>query len=242
MDLFRHLLLASLFAVIVGLSPSAMAETLKFSCIEGTPDAEISRLVLAEAYGRLGIDIIINKFPGLRALTYANEGTTDGELFRAKGADAEYPNLIQIQIPISTVEAVVITEDFYFDVSGWQSLKPYLVGIQAGVTFIESGIAQVEGLIVYRVKDSSQLFGMLEKKRINVAVLPKIIAVKALAGLQNKDITILDPPLQRLSLYHYLNKKHAQLVPDLEAVLKSMQDEGEIKRIRKDFISTIISY
>lgn len=232
--------MTSLVVVIVGICPSAMAEVMIFSSIEGTPDNEISRRVLAEAYGRLGIDIIVDEFPGLRALVYANEGITDGELFRAKGLDDEYPNLIQIHIPINTVEAVVITKGLHFEVADWQSLKPYRVGIQAGVTFIESGVDQVDGLIVYRVKESTQLFGMLDEKRINAAVVPRIIALEALAEF--KDITILDPPLLSLPLFHYLNKKHAKLVPELEAVLKSMQDEGEIQRIRNEFILTMTSY
>jgi polar amino acid transport system substrate-binding protein len=72
-----------------------MAKTLNFSCIEQTPDIEISRIVLSEAYSRLGIDIKIQELPGLRALIYANEGSTDGELFRAEGVEREYQNLFE---------------------------------------------------------------------------------------------------------------------------------------------------
>lgn len=74
-------LFSFLFSMIAITCHVSFAETLKFSCIEGTPDIEISRRVLSEAYGRLGIYITVQELPGLRSLLYANEGSTDGELF-----------------------------------------------------------------------------------------------------------------------------------------------------------------
>jgi polar amino acid transport system substrate-binding protein len=218
-----------------------MAKTLNFSCIEQTPDIEISRIVLSEAYSRLGIDIKIQELPGLRALIYANEGSTDGELFRAEGVEREYQNLIRIHIPINSVDIVVITKSFSFEVNGWESLKPYSIGIQSGITFVESSIANIEGLKVTRVKNSSQLLRMLENDRIDVVVAPRISALLSLADIKSKTITLLEPPLQSLPLYHYLNKKHQSLVPELENVLNQMEDEGEIQRIRDEYISSIIS-
>ena len=68
---YRQFLIIILVVIIVVTCRVSMAKTLNFSCIEETPDIEISRLVLAEAYGRLGIDITIQELPGLRALIYA---------------------------------------------------------------------------------------------------------------------------------------------------------------------------
>jgi len=169
---YRQFLMIILVAIIVVTCRVSMAKTLNFSCIEETPDIEISRLVLAKAYGKLGIDITIQELPGLRALIYANEGLTDGELFRAKGIEDEYTNLVQIKVSINTVDVVVITKSIFFEVNGWKSLKPYKIGIQSGITFIESSISNMEGLKVNRVKNISQLLGMLENERIDVVVAP----------------------------------------------------------------------
>ena len=241
MSNYRQFLIIILVVIIVVTCRVSMAKTLNFSCIEETPDIEISRLVLAEAYGRLGIDITIQELPGLRALIYANEGLTDGELFRAKGIEDEYTNLVRIQVPINTVDVVVITKSFSFKVNGWQSLKPYSIGIQSGITFIESIISNIEGLKVIRVKNSSQLLGMLENERIDIVVAPRISALLSLSDLKSKTITILEPPLQIMPLFHYLNKKHQSLVPELEDVLQKMEDEGEIQRIRDEYISSTLS-
>jgi len=237
----RQLLMIVLFSLIAGSRPVAIAETLNFSCIEGTPDIEISRLVLCEAYGRLGINITIQELPGLRALRYANEGSTDGELFRAEGVETEYPNLIRIHVPINVVDVVVLTKLLSFEIKNWQSLKPYRIGIQSGITFIESSLSNITGLKIDRVKNSTQLLMMLEMERIDAVVAPRISAIVSLANLGFKSITILEPPLQSFPLFHYLNKKHQSLVPELEKVLQVMEDEGQIQRIRYEYISNILS-
>ena len=236
---YRHFLMICIFAMIVGTCHASRAETLNFSCIEGTPDIEISRRVLAEAYGRLGIDITIQELPGLRALLYANEGATDGELFRAAGIENEYKNLIRINVPINTVDIVVLTKRLSFEVTNWESLNPYHIGIQSGITFIESKITKIEGLKVHRANNSIQLLRMLEKERIDAVVAPRISAIISLVDLGFSTIKILEPPLQSLPLFHYLNIKHKSLVNALETVLRKMEDEGEIQRIREEYISNI---
>jgi polar amino acid transport system substrate-binding protein len=238
---YKKYIIIFLFTIIFWTCPVAIAKTLNFSCIEGTPDIEISRLVLAAAYDRLGINITIQELPGLRALLYANEGSTDGELFRAEGLEAQYPNLIRIKTPINFVDVVVITNGIDFKVTNWESIKPYKIGIQSGITFIESNISQIEGFKVYRVKSSSQLLQLLETKRVDAVVAPRISAIVAIADSMLKTITILEPPLQRLPLFHYLHKKHQSLAPILEDVLQNMEDAGETQRIRDEYILSITS-
>lgn len=241
MDNYRQFIMIFIFAMVVATCRVSIAKTLEFSSIEETPDIEISRLVLSKAYGKLGIDIKIQKLPGLRALIYANEGLTDGELFRAAGVEDDYVNLVRVKVPINTVDVVVITKNRSFEVTGWQSLKPYYIGVQSGITFIESSISKMEGLKVARVKSSSQLLRMLNNERIDAVVAPRISAILSLADLRFKTMTILEPPLQILPLFHYLNKKHQSLVPELENVLQKMEDDGEIKQIRDDYILNLIS-
>jgi len=236
---YRQFLMICIFAMIVGTCHASRAETLNFSCIEDTPDIEISRRVLAEAYGRLGIDITIQELPGLRALLYANEGKTDGELFRAAGIENEYKNLIRIKVPINAVDIVVLTKRLSFKVTNWENLKPYHIGIQSGITFIESKISQIEGLKVHRAKNSIQLLRMLENERIDAVVAPRISAIISLADLEFDTIKILEPPLQSLPLFHYLNIKHKSLAEKLENVLHKMEEKGEIQQIREEYISNI---
>ena len=49
-----------------------------------------------------------------------------------------------------------------------------------------------------------------------------------------QEITLLQPPIQRDNLYHYLHSKHAALVPKITAVLQEMEEEGLIQRIKEE--------
>jgi polar amino acid transport system substrate-binding protein len=46
-------------------------------------------------------------------------------------------------------------------------------------------------------------------------------------------ITVLEPPLSSFPVYHYVNRKHAALVPELTRVLRQMQGDRTIERIQK---------
>jgi len=60
--------------------------------LENDPAAEIAEQILNLAYQRLGITLAVKKFPGERSLYSANNGETDGELYRKIGMERDYPN------------------------------------------------------------------------------------------------------------------------------------------------------
>jgi polar amino acid transport system substrate-binding protein len=80
---------------------------------------------------------------------------------------------------------------------------------------------------------------MLENERIDAVVAPRISAIISLADLEFDTIKILEPPLQSLPLFHYLNIKHKSLAEKLENVLHKMEEKGEIQQIREEYISNI---
>ena len=204
--------------------------------------AVISTRIITEAYGRMGIEIEAQGFPGPRSQSKANRGAIDGELFEGNISRDEFPNLIQVPVPILYSEIVVFTKDVEFKVMGWDSLKPYKIGIQIGIKEAESG---TNGLQLEPVASAEQLFMKLAAGRNDIVVLPRNLGLKVLKtvgtqrpeGINLKDfqgITALDPPLQREALYHYLHSKHAEIVPKITAVLQEMEKEGLIQRIKEE--------
>lgn len=198
--------------------------------------ATISENVLREAYQRMGIRIYTEIMPAERALMMANSGRINGEVNRIKGIDKAYPNLIRVPVPINRIEAVVFTRHHVFPVTGWDSLKPYLIGIRRGTKFAEKG---TRGFRVQAVDDNAQLFHKLYLGRTDLAVTSRVEGLDLIKKHRFYGIRALEPPLVTLELFHYLHKSRSSMLPKITAVLEDMAKEGRIRAIRDENISQI---
>ncbi len=223
-----------LLITIAGMVFPAMAQdTLTFSRVEGF-GADITEQVVKEAYHRLGILISAQPLPAERALSLAGSGDLDGEVSRVEGIEKNYPDLVMVPVPVTATEVVVFTKHVIFPVTGWESLKPYSIGILTGAKFAREG---TQGMRAEPVTTDEQSFQKLDAGRIDVAVTTYINGLETIRKLNLKDIKALEPPVTTLKLYHYLHKKHMDLVPKITDVLKQMEKEGRMVDIRKKAIA-----
>lgn len=83
-----------------------------------------------------------------------------------------------------------------------------------------------------KVDDSKQLLTLLDKNRADVVVTVMIEGLSVIkeAGLQG--VKVVEPPLETVPIYPYLNKKHAHLVEPLDLALKEMKEDGTYGAIR----------
>ncbi|MBI9111937.1 ABC transporter substrate-binding protein [Maridesulfovibrio ferrireducens] len=211
------------------------AEKLVFSGIESI-NSDISFKVLEEAYGRIGIEIELKHYPILRALHSSDSGIVDGELFKKKGLDNKYPNLTMIHVPVNNIESMVLTNKSSPPFTDWQSLAPFRIGIYRGVAFTKEKTAKAGCTQVFELDTHDQMIKMLEINRIDAAIVARIAGLIILRKAGPTEIKLTEPPLESFPVYHYLNKKHSNLVPKLTAVLKQMQKERRIQQIREEII------
>lgn len=50
----------------------------------------------------------------------------------------------------------------------------------------------------------------------------------------------VDPPLERIVLYHFLHERHRDLVPKVEQAVRSMQASGELERVRRQTMDKML--
>ncbi|NDV25249.1 ABC transporter substrate-binding protein [Desulfovibrio sp. JC010] len=192
--------------------------------------------VLKEAYEEMGIEIEPKYYPILRAVKTANSGHVDGEIAKIEGMEKQYPNLIRVPVPIYYTEAVVLTKNTNIKVSGWKSLAPYRLGILRGVHVLEEGLKKGDCTKFATCKNNAHMLKMIEADRIQAGVISKVAAMEALKNSNSTDVIILEPPVETTPLYHYLNKKHAALIPQLTTVLEKMQKSGRMKEIKNSYL------
>ena len=85
------------------------------------------------------------------------------------------------------------------------------------------------------VETSAEAVNLVEQGRVEIAVLNRFLGVLAIAETGAREVKVVNPPLQRMPVYHLLHKKHELLIPKLTAALQNMEREGVIFKMWEDF-------
>jgi len=200
------------------------------------PATLIAKKVMAEAYRRLNIVPEIEELPGERSLQSADYGTTDGELYRKAGMETQYHNLVMVPVPLLNYEIVVFSRSLNFPVYGWESLRPYTVGFVKSIKIIEEN---TKGMKIEVATSLRNAFMKMMVGRSEVLVCNRLSGLAMLKEMGMGDVRLLSPTLAEFPVYHYLNKKHAALVPKLTSILMEMQNNKMMKEIQKSVITDL---
>ena len=140
----------------------------------------------------------------------------------------KYLNLIQVPVSYISDEVVVFSK-MDFPVNGWESIKPYKIGVRRGDKFVEYN---TQGMKRYFAKGEKQVFEMLALDRVQVVLTNRIEGLDTISKMSyNKIIKPLFPAIVTNPLFHYLHKKHAALVPLVASEFQAMHEDGTIQQI-----------
>ncbi len=197
--------------------------------------ARINAKILQEAHANIGIPLNVEFYPALRALEQANSGETDGEVSRIGKINELYPNLVRVEPSYIEMVCSVFSKNEEFEVTGWDSLEPYSIGIFRGHLYSKNG---TEGMKVEEIETNEQIIQMLNFERIDVAVLIEVEGLNAMkvTNLAN-NIILLQPPILKIPLYLFLHKKNAYLIPQISAALVDMIESGRIQEIVDEYLA-----
>jgi len=131
---------------------------------------------------------------------------------------------------------MVFTRYFNFEVQGCESLKPYHIGVMRGIKSTEMLTKGMERTFLHKF---DQMFFMLEKERIDIGLTDRVLGLEIIHSLNFKNIRYLEPPLIKRNLYHYVHKKHNDIVGKLTKALREMEKSGRIEQIRNEFIEKL---
>ncbi|MEJ6000174.1 substrate-binding periplasmic protein [Paucibacter soli] len=181
------------------------------------PASLASEQLLRDAYRQLGIEIRIERMPGARSLLSANSGATDGELHRKAGLEHDYPNLIRVPVALQQYELVAFARDPDLDVSDWHRLRLLRVAYVRGMRIVEEHLADMQPMPVASL---TQAFQMLRRGRVDLVLANRVSGMTIAHSLGADRVVALEPPLAAFPVFHYLNKRHAELADPLAAALR----------------------
>lgn len=216
--------------LLSGLSVHTAAEQWTLSAVENSTLTQLSQAILIPAYAELGISIQIAEFPPMRALRYSSSGLVDGELFRIRGIEASYPNLIPVPVPLFTGDVVAFTMDPTLATTPISENLDARVLIRRGV--ISADLA-TQGMNREIVDSYEQMISMMVAGRAQYGVFSRVHSWVSLQGATLDDVYLLAEPLSHFELLHYVHVKHADRVEDIAAALQAVHDRGMTEQLLK---------
>lgn len=195
--------------------------------------------IVKEAFYRIGIKAEIVFNPTGRSSEDVNEGFADVEINRIEGMEEYYPNLVRIPEPNMVMNFVAFTRQD-FKIEGWDSIKGLYIGIVSGWKILEENTANFPHVVL--VPTETELFNMLDKERVDIALYCSLAGYEQLMLLGLKDIHHLEPPLASRNMYLYLNKKHQDLAEQVAQSLRSMKEDGTYEQIVKETTEHLLNY
>lgn len=181
-------------------------------------------VLLDAAFARAGLKISLVRVSPERALLNANAGIEDGVSARIAGLEKNYPNLMRVPEKVLDFPFVAFARTSKLSSANWDSLSKVVVGHIHGWKIFEQNLKP--GTSTTIVDTAEQLFAMLEKDRIDVALYERWLGLALMKKMGIADIRVIEPALVEREMFVYLNKRHADKIPALTTALRALKTEG----------------
>jgi len=248
--IIRSISIATILAFIFFINSMGLAQTIEqeqpaftvstsYKSLLSTPEQTgmLDRIVKG-AFNRIGINAEVVFNPTGRSLEDVNEGFADAEINRIAGMEENYPNLIRVTEPNMIMHFVAFSKkDFVID--DWDSIRDLTIGVVQGWKILEDNTSGFP--YVTLVPTETELFNMLDKNRLDIALYSKLAGYEQLMLHGLNDIYHLEPPLASREMYLYLNKKHTHLADKVAEALRDMKEDGTYNLIVQETTGHLIS-
>ena len=189
--------------------------------------------LVKKLFARIDIDTKVISLKAARAILNVNRGIDDGAIARTKGMEKKYTNLIRVPGSVVKFKFVAYSLNKKINVTDWNSLKPYSVGIIRGWNIYENNVVGTKKLT--KVTDAEQLFNLLLNGRSDL-ILFEHHRGSWWEKHSNVKFQLLESPIVEKEMFIYMHKKHAALVPKIAKALVELKKDGSYQKIKNEFL------
>ena len=225
--------LVSVFVLILTLAVTSMTHaqpplTMALTGVEeGSQGAIAVQKYMDHLTADLGVKIQISCMASKRAINMLKQGKLDGDVARIEKFGSLVPQLIRLAEPISRVNYYAYATDKTINVDqGWESLADQKVAHIKGLKQIEIKLGDHGNRIP--VKSARQGLRMVAAGRADVFALTNTVVGPLLNTdeFKGKGIVALQPPLERIAIYIYVQPRHAELAKQLNEKIQASRADG----------------
>lgn len=225
------LALSVISVLIFASSPLKAHEPLRLNISHNTIVEVIFERIVSEALNRIGKTYIRSDLPERRAILQVDKGIDDGIGPRNPAVEKKFKNIIRVPESINTHTYVAFSKDKTIRTPGWDSFEVLNVAYINSWKIYDNNVKKAA--FIMRVDSPEQLFNVLAKDRVNVALYSRLSGIVELMRLNIEGIHVLEPPLATRDVYLYLHKHHKDLAQSIAMAVKEMKADGTYEKIKK---------
>ena len=197
---------------------------------------QLAERFFSKVYAELGITPSFVYYPSKRGLRMVNRGYIDAEAGRFSSVGANYPNLIKVDQAVVNLHVGLFCLGKKTCVPTENDAVVLLDGLEIGDRFCE-----VKRFNCRYESDVNVIIRLLEDGIASAFMSTTMSAKQIVCGSGTTQIAFSDIPEFKQYTYHYVNRKHIDLVPKLEAAIRKLRDlEPEFRKLNT--IETALDY
>ncbi len=178
------------------------------------------------AYAKIGYQISLLPMPYARSFYESNRGELlDGELARTEDVGLKAPDMIRIPVPIDKIAATVFTNDPSFHPLRWEDMRGKRIDVLEGTDIVTGRLGDIPSTSVTTLEQS---FMRLQSGRTDAMIVPGEIGQHVLDQMELTGIYRVIPDLETWLVYHYIHRRHQNLVEPLTAALTQVMQQHPI--------------
>lgn len=224
----------SLLVNLPALAENEEQPTMNLQIVSDVPIILWYKKYMVKAYSRLNYRVSFIELPAGRGTVEAQKGVNDALTVRISAIEKLFPDYIRIPVLLAEGELVLYCQLHLPCDKDILNDSENIIGINSGGNFT-SFFMKNKKASVYQVKNGNKAGLLLTKNRLDY-----ILTIDSPAF--GNYVNIVQEDFQRVSLtsfkaYHYLHKRHKELVPQLTQELHTAINE--IGPISAEFLESI---
>ena len=222
-------------------SPNVYSELKKsgahkyLSSLRGHKGTFLASKLVRLAYNSLGYDISIVRFPSIEAGLKSQEFGMDGELVRVKEFENLTDKLIRVPEPFLEMKMYIVFQDYSCaqprlgsDVSG-QDMPPFL-GVSSDALILRKW-AEEQNIELRQFSNEHLMWKAFRDKQIKGLITLEADLTEHVNELEQACYA----QVAEMPLYHYVNQKNKDLVPELNDAFIQLKKTEEYWNILEQF-------
>lgn len=175
----------------------------------------------AAVYQQAGLKAEFIPLPHNRSLMSANDGVIDGDVGRVPSIEDKFKKLKRVDEKLMDLNGAVYTLNPDIQRFDENLLDQYRVGYVLGVRWSQK---KMSGKKATTAPNYNALFEMLLQGRVDLVLATEASADAAMHDLKGRadQVRELQPYVFNAPIYHYVNEKNNNIIPQLEQALRKI--------------------